>query len=146
MKLYTIGFTQKSAEKFFGWLRAHGVQRLVDIRLKPYGQLAGFAQQRDLPYLLHELAAGCAYVHLPLLAPTKDSLSDYRKSGDWETYVARFEQLMDERAVPAVLNRAEFETLASCLLCSEATPEQCHRRLVAERLAAQWVDVDIVHL
>jgi uncharacterized protein (DUF488 family) len=146
MKLYTIGFTQKSAETFFGLLRAQGVQRLVDIRLRPHGQLAGFAQKKDLPYFLRELAAGCAYVHLPLLAPTKEILSDYRKSGDWAAYVARFEQLMDERDVPAALERAEFEMMANCLLCSEATPEQCHRRLVTERLKAHWGNVEITHL
>jgi uncharacterized protein (DUF488 family) len=48
MRLYTIGFTQKSAETFFDLLRQHGVQRLVDIRLNPNGQLSGFAKQNPL--------------------------------------------------------------------------------------------------
>jgi uncharacterized protein (DUF488 family) len=146
MKLYTIGFTQKRAEVFFELLRQHGVQRLVDIRLNPGGQLAGFAKQDDLPYFLSKLATGCQYAHMPELAPTKEILSDYRSDSDWSKYVMRFEALMDERRVPESLNRADFETLTSCLLCSEPTPEQCHRRLVAERLAAHWPDVEIIHL
>lgn len=146
MQLFTIGFTQKRAEQFFGLLRQNGVQLLVDIRLNPGGQLAGFAKGEDLPYLLHELAAGCGYVHLPQLAPTKEILGDYRADKDWQRYVARFEQLLDERDVPAALDRAMFEQSRCCLLCSEPTPEQCHRRLVAERLAAHWDDVQIVHL
>ena len=146
MKLYTIGFTQKRAEVFFELLRQHGVQRLVDIRLKPGGQLAGFAKQDDLPYFLSKLAAGCQYVHIPELAPTKEILSDYRADSDWPRYVARFEALMDERRIPEALNRVDFDTLTSCLLCSEPTPEQCHRRLVAERLAAHWPNVEIIHL
>jgi len=146
MKLYTIGFTQKRAETFFELLRQHGVQRLVDIRLNPGGQLSGFAKQDDLPYLLSRLAAGCQYVHVPELAPTKEILGDYRLDSDWPRYVTRFEALMDERRVPESLNRADFETLTSCLLCSEPTPEQCHRRLVAERLAAYWPEVEIIHL
>jgi uncharacterized protein (DUF488 family) len=119
---------------------------LVDIRLKPGGQLAGFARQDDLPYFLSKLAAGCQYVHLPELAPTKEILNDYRADSDWPRYVARFEALMDERRIPEALHRVDFETLTSCLLCSEPTPEQCHRRLVAERLAAHWPDVQVVHL
>lgn len=146
MRLYTIGFTQKRAETFFELLRQHGVQRLVDIRLNPGGQLSGFAKQDDLPYFLSRLAAGCQYVHAPELAPTKEILNDYRKDSDWPRYVTRFEALMDERKIPQTLNRADFEALASCLLCSEPAPEQCHRRLVVERLAAHWPDVEIIHL
>jgi uncharacterized protein (DUF488 family) len=33
-----------------------------------------------------------------------------------------------------------------CLLCSEATPEHCHRRLVAEYLRDKWGGIEIVHL
>lgn len=146
MRLYTIGFTQKRAETFFELVRQHGVQRLVDIRLNPGGQLSGFAKQDDLPYFLSRLAAGCQYIHIPELAPTKEILSDYRSDSDWSKYVMRFEALMDERRVPGSLNRADFEALTSCLLCSEPTPEQCHRRLVAERLAAHWPHVEIIHL
>jgi uncharacterized protein (DUF488 family) len=146
MRLYTIGFTQKRAETFFELLCQHGVQRLVDIRLNPGGQLSGFAKQDDLPYFLSRLAAGCQYVHMPELAPTKEILGDFRSDSDWSRYVMRFEALMDERRVPGNLNRAEFETLTSCLLCSEPTPEHCHRRLVAERLAAYWPKVEIIHL
>jgi uncharacterized protein (DUF488 family) len=146
MKLYTIGFTQKSAAKFFGLLRQNGVQRLVDIRINPQGQLSGFARQEDLPYFLDELVDHCLYVHMPLLAPTKDLLHEYRSDRDWPRYLACFEALMDDRHVPAVLDRVEFETFRSCLLCSEATSELCHRRLVAERLAAHWPDVEVIHL
>ena len=146
MKLYTVGFTQKSAETFFTLLRANGIRKLVDIRINPHGQLSGFARQEDLPYFLRLLADGCRYQHLPVLAPTRDLLKEYRADGDWGRYTERFEQLMDERGIPALLDRAEFEDGPCVLLCSEATPGQCHRRLVAERLAAAWPGVEIVHL
>jgi uncharacterized protein (DUF488 family) len=145
MQIYTIGFTKKSAERFFSLLRDNGVQRLVDIRLHPGGQLAGFAKSDDLAYFLRELAR-CAYSHLPELAPTDDVLATYRKDHKWPVYVERFEALMDERQIPAALDRDMFERERCCLLCSEATPQQCHRRLVAERLARVWGDVEIVHL
>jgi uncharacterized protein (DUF488 family) len=146
MKLYTIGFTQKRAETFFELLRMNKVRRLVDIRLNPGGQLSGFAKQEDLPYFLNHLADGCGYLHLPELAPTKELLSDYRSDSDWARYERRFNTLMDERLIPQGLNRADFENVPSCLLCSEATPEKCHRRLVAERLASAWSSLEIIHL
>lgn len=146
MKIYTIGFTKKSAQPFFELLRQNGVQRLVDIRLKPSGQLSGFAKKEDLPYFLHHLAGQCAYLHLPELAPSEEILNAYRESKNWPLYTAQFQCLMDLRGIPDILDRASFEKQASCLLCSEDTPEHCHRRLVAERLAEHWSDVEIVHL
>ena len=146
MKIYTLGFTQKSAREFFQLLRESHVQLLVDIRLKPTGQLSAFARQEDLPYFLDELADHCQYVHLPILAPTKEILQDYRSGGSWADYAARFEALMDERDIPAALDLGKFEQFRSCLLCSEATPEQCHRRPVAEHMQAHWPEVEIIHL
>jgi uncharacterized protein (DUF488 family) len=146
MRIYTIGFAGKRAETFFGLLRQHDVRRVVDIRLNPGGQLAGFAKKDDLPYLLSQLVPGCQYVHLPDLTPTKEILTTYRSGSDWQTYLSRFEALMDSRGIPEALDREAFEQLDSCLLCSEPTPQHCHRRLVAERLAAHWLDVEVVHL
>jgi hypothetical protein len=90
-------------------------------------------------------SSGCGYAHLPVLAPTAAILDDYRGDGDWDRYVGRFEALMDERGVPAALDRVAFETTPNCLLCSEATPVRCHRRLVAERLAHAW-GLEVGHL
>lgn len=145
MRLYTIGFTKKPAERFFGLLREHEVGRLIDVRLHPGGQLAGFAKQDDLRYFLAHLA-GCDYRHLPELAPTDEILTDYRADRDWDRYVRRFEALMEERGVPGSLEPGDFTDRVCCLLCSEATPERCHRRLVAERLAERWGGVAVVHL
>lgn len=145
MHLYTVGFTQKTAAQFFTLLKEHGVTRLVDIRLRPTGQLAGFTKQADLAYFLPHLI-GCTYHHRPDLAPTREILAAYRKDHDWDAYVTRFEALMDARNIPFALDRDFFEAQPCCLLCSEPTPEQCHRRLVAERIARSWADTRVVHL
>lgn len=145
MKLYTVGFTKKSAAQFFSLLKQHDVGRLIDIRLRPTGQLAGFTKRDDLAYFLPRLI-NCEYHHTPSLAPTTEILSTYRKDKDWGKYVGRFEALMDQRNVPFALDRAFYEEKACCLLCSEATPEQCHRRLVAERIARSWADTEVIHL
>ena len=146
MKIFTIGFTHKRAQDFFNLIKSNGIQCLVDIRLNPSGQLSGFAKQEDLPYFLDHLANGCKYTYIPLLAPTKQILEKYRTDGDWSQYVIHFESLMNERNIPDNLNQDEFEKTTSCLLCSESTPEKCHRRLVAERIQIKWSGVEIVHL
>ena len=145
MRLFTIGFTKKTAERFFALLKQNGVQCLVDIRLHPGGQLAGFAKQDDLRYFLAELAR-CDYRHLPLLAPEDEFLGQYRKDHKWPRYVERFDALMDARNVPAAVDRSLFERQTCCLLCSEDKPDKCHRRLVAERFARHWPDLEVIHL
>ena len=145
MQLFTIGFTQKTARRFFELLSSHQVGCLVDIRIHPGSQLSGFAKQSDLGYFLKALN-NCEYRHLLDLAPTEDMMSVYRKSHDWEAYAQAFESLLDARHVPETLDRTLFESQRCCLLCSEPTPEQCHRRLVAERLQKHWSNVEIIHL
>ncbi len=144
MRIYTIGFTKKSASDFFELLKGSGVKRLVDVRLHNVSQLAGFAKKDDLRYLLSEVC-GIEYVHLPELAPTKEMLDAYRKEHkDWETYQHQFLALMEERRIEGPERR---KTVAEgCLLCSEEKPEHCHRRLVAEYLGQHWGEVEIVHL
>ena len=63
MKLYTIGFTKKSAEEFFEPLRASGVRHVIDVRLKNTSHLAGFAKRNDLVYFLDHLL-GVQYHHV----------------------------------------------------------------------------------
>jgi len=145
VEIYSIGFTQTTAERFFERLSDAGVARLLDVRLNNTSQLAGFAKAKDLPYFLQELI-GATYEHQPLLAPTQELLDDYKKrKGDWATYEKRFLQLMASREVERKLSISEFQT-PTALLCSEATAEHCHRRLVCEYLAARWPDVQPVHL
>ena len=144
MRLLTIGFTKKPAQRFFELLRASGAKRVVDVRLNNVSQLAGFAKKDDLAYFLREIC-GIDYVHLSGLAPTQEMLDEYKKHrGDWATFEVRFLALMNERRVEEAVAK---ELIADgCLLCSEDSPKYCHRRLVAEYFERSWGDVEIVHL
>jgi uncharacterized protein (DUF488 family) len=144
IELFTIGFAGKNAERFFGVLKSAGVRRVLDIRLNNTSQLAGFTKKDDLRFFLREVT-GIEYAHLPELAPTQEILDGFKKDkGDWALYEQRFKALMAERRIEAVLPRETADH--ACLLCSEPTPEHCHRRLVAEYLQKQWGDVSIEHL
>jgi uncharacterized protein (DUF488 family) len=145
VEIYTIGFTKKSAEQFFGALRKAGIKRLIDIRLNNSSQLAGFTKKDDLVFFLKEIC-GAEYMHQILLAPTKEILDGYKKKKiTWDEYERRFIDLLTERRVEEVLDKGLF-IVPTVLLCSEAKPVRCHRRLTAEYLKSKWGNVDIRHL
>jgi uncharacterized protein (DUF488 family) len=132
MTIFTIGFTRKSAETFFTKLKECGARRVVDVRLNNVSQLAGFTKKDDLPFFLREIC-GMEYLHLPILAPTQALLDSVRKGGrGWAGREREFLALMKERKIEKRVSRADLD--GACLLCSEETPEHCHRRLVAEYL------------
>ena len=144
MKIFTIGFTKKSAESFFTQLQRAGVKRLVDIRLNNVSQLAGFTKRDDIRYFTKAICH-IDYIHLTQLAPTQDILDTYKKhKGGWGLYESQFLDLMDRRQIENNVSREILD--GGCLLCSEEKPHNCHRRLVAEYLKKKWGDVEIAHL
>ena len=144
IKLFTIGFTHKSAREFFTALKEAGVKRVIDVRLNNNSQLAGFSKKDDLAYFLKEVA-DIDYLHLAELAPTHDILDAYKKhKGDWSVYERKFLDLMARREVEKKLKPELLQQ--TCLLCSEHLPHHCHRRLVAEYLDAKWGGVNTRHL
>lgn len=144
MKLFTIGFTKKSAQDFFTRLKDSGSTRVVDVRLNNVSQLAGFAKRNDLEFFLREICR-MDYVHAPELAPTQDMLDEYKKNkGDWKVYEGKFLELMRKREIEKRIDPALIAD--GCLLCSEDQPHHCHRRLVAEYLQSHWGDMQITHI
>jgi uncharacterized protein (DUF488 family) len=145
LTLYSIGFTQRSAEDFFGTLRNAGIKRLLDVRLHNTSQLAAFAKRDDLRFFLREICS-TEYEHEPLLAPTQEMLDAYKKrKGDWSSYELEFLELMRDRGIEHRLSKITFE-IPTALLCSEHTAEHCHRRLAMEYLRDAWGDIAIRHL
>ena len=147
MEIFTIGFTKTTAHGFFDRLRKAEVQRVLDVRLNNSSQLAGFAKAADLAYFLDALL-GASYAHEPLLAPTSELMSAGRTAKtarQWGSFERDFLKLMKARAVQDVLTQSAFQQ-PTALLCSEATAEHCHRRLITDYLSQHWPDVSATHL
>lgn len=143
MSLYTIGFTKHSAENFFETLKSAGVTKLIDIRINKTSQLAGFAKGSDLPYLL-KVSAGISYESIENLAPTKELLKRYRsKELSWELFEKLYLKQIKSSGALDALDPKDFEN--ACLLCSEHTPDKCHRRILAEKLQVMW-NLEIINL
>lgn len=145
MEIFTIGFTKRSAEDFFETLKRAGVSRLIDVRLNNVSQLAGFAKRDDLRYFLNRIC-GAEYLHEPLLAPTQEILDALKKhKKPWADYETAFLGLMARRRVEDRIPKELFGD-TTVLLCSEHTPDHCHRRLVLEYLDGRWGGIKAVHL
>ena len=145
MKTYTIGFTQKDARHFFTLIKQNQIARIIDVRLNNVSQLAGFAKRDDLKYFLSEIC-GSEYIHIAELAPTKIMLNEYKKNIiSWEAYQDKFINLIAQRHIERIIDKALLEN--GCLLCSEHSAHQCHRRLVIEYLNQCWnTGIEVVHL
>jgi uncharacterized protein (DUF488 family) len=148
MEIYSIGFTQKTASQFFSLLKQHGIRRLLDVRLNNVSQLAGFAKRDDLKFFLQEIC-NADYIHDPNLAPTQEILDRYKKEKTipWSEYETAFLSLVAARKIETTLDPQLF-SVPTVLLCSEPTPDHCHRRLVLEYLQSHWPQhkIQITHL
>jgi len=145
MSTYTIGFTKTPAEDFFARLNKAGVQKIIDVRIQNTSQLAGFAKAADLEFFLPTIG-GITSQHAPELGPDETLFADYRKKGlKWDAFEPRF---LDIMATPKIEDQFDPKALeGACLLCSEDTPHNCHRRLVIEYLEDRWgQSLDVTHL
>lgn len=143
-KLYTIGFVQKSAEEFFTTLEKAGVGKVVDVRLNNVSQLAGFTKKKDFKYFLKAIL-GVEYVHMPEFVPTKEILDGFKKKKlSWDEYVRQYDELIESRNLQSLIVATDFDRV--CLLCSEPTVENCHRRLAAEYIKSLVPGLEVHHL
>lgn len=143
--LYTIGFTKKSAEHFFDLLKDNDVKQLVDVRISNSSQLAGFAKGKDLEFFVKEICH-IPYKHIVDFAPSKELLERWHKQEvTWDEYEKVYIRLLKDRDILRNYGTKAFDK--SCFLCSEDTPEQCHRRLLAEYYKEHSIEqVKIIHL
>lgn len=145
INVYTLGFTKKNAEKFFGLIKKEGIAKIIDVRLNNISQLAGFAKKDDLAFFLKELC-NAEYIYTPELAPTKTILDPYKKGEmSWKIYEEEFLNLMSRRSIEKTVAPELLDN--GCLLCSEHEPHLCHRRLVVEYLNGfSGFNIKIKHL
>jgi uncharacterized protein (DUF488 family) len=145
MPVYTMGYKGKSLQVFIDHLRAANVDAVIDIRLRNTSHLAGYTKRDDLAFLLRE-GFGIAYEHHPELAPTAEIREAYLADGDWAAYERQFVPLLVERQAEIVGQHILARYRAPCLLCAEAKPDHCHRRLVAEYWATNFPGLVVGHL
>ena len=143
--LFTIGYQRRPLSELIGLLQKAGVDAVIDIRLRNTSHLAGYTKRDDLAFLLREGFA-IAYEHRPELAPTAEIFDAYAEDHDWPAYKDHFLPLLTTRKTESLGQEILSRHRAPCLLCREAMPEHCHRRLVADYWRDHIPDLKIVHL
>ena len=145
-KIFTIGFTRKTAEEFFTMLEDSGVRKVIDVRLNNTSQILGFSKYPDIEYFLRKIL-DVEYFHDRKFAPSEKILTRYKKNIiGWDDYEKEFAELMKYRDIETYIADKYSAQENYCLLCSEVSPEYCHRRLVAEKIREVLEDIEIIHL
>lgn len=145
INLFTIGFAKKGAEEFFSILKDKKIKKLIDIRESNTNIYAGFTMKQNLPFFLRNIL-DIEYIEMKILAPTKEIRKIYHedKLNNWHLYEDEYIKLLDERDIKSVIDKDILDS--AVLLCSEPTPEKCHRRLAAEYLQINYNDIEVLHL
>jgi uncharacterized protein (DUF488 family) len=133
MEICTSGTSGIPAERFFLRLKEAGVSSIVDTRVHPSSQLAGYAKQDSLIFFAKEILR-INYTHEPLLCPEPEVLKAYRsKELNWAEYQDAYLNLLGARKLDLNLGTNTWGE-RPVLLCSEELPEYCHRKIAAEHL------------
>jgi uncharacterized protein (DUF488 family) len=145
-EIWTVGYEALLPDMLVAELEAAGVERLIDVRFRPQSRRAGMSKTK-LGLLLGEHRI--VYEHRRALGTPPDIRSDYKQGriGDGHR---RMEQFVEEDVAPArALDELAAELAAgdaprTVLMCLEADPAVCHRRVLVERLADRLPDL-VVH-
>ena len=139
-KIFTIGFSGKSTEAFLDVLDATHISCIWDIRQWLTSTYVPYYNGDNLANIL-----GNRYEHHPEFAPTSDILARYKdKKISWSEYEKIYRELLRKHNPLQNCDVSGLDRI--CLLCTEKSALQCHRRLAAEYITEQIPDIEIVHL
>lgn len=123
-------------------LEERGVETLVDVRRFPGSRRNPQFSQAAL--VAEVESAGIAYLHAPHLGgrrsgvPGEDRFACLRVSS-FRSYAAWMSSDEWQQAIAEALDKEN-----PCFMCAETLPWRCHRRLIADLLAAR--EVEVIHL
>ena len=139
-KIFTIGFSGKKPDDFLDILNAAKINCVWDIRLWRTSRFVPFYSGTNLAATL-----GSRYEHHPEFAPTTGILAGYKDGCiTWPDYERMYRELLATRNPTAGLALNSLDRI--CLLCTEKSAIQGHRRVAAEYIAEQFLDIEIIHL
>ena len=138
----TIGHSTRTIGHFIELLKAHGVDRVVDVRTVPKSRHNPQFGQDALSSALRE--AGIAYTHMPALGglrrPRPDSPNAGWRNASFRGYADHMQTAQFKDALDALTRLAAQQRIA--LMCAEAVPWRCHRSLIADALLARGLGAE----
>ncbi|HVA93997.1 MAG TPA: DUF488 domain-containing protein [Candidatus Dormibacteraeota bacterium] len=143
--VFTIGHSTRTWKSFLELLRAHGIQRIIDVRSIPRSRHNPQFNRETLSVKLRSARIG--YVHLRKLGGLRRARLDSPNAGWRNPSFRGFADYMQteefEEGLLRLIRLAKQKK--STLLCAEAVPWRCHRSLIADALVVRGFRVtDII--
>jgi uncharacterized protein (DUF488 family) len=142
--LFTIGHSTRPIDELLGLLAEHRIETLIDVRRFPGSRRHPQFSRETLAGSL--AAAGIAYVHEADLGGRRQPLPDSPHTA-WRVAAFRgYADYMGSAPFGAALDRLLRSAARSrtVILCAEAVPWRCHRRLIAD--AATAAGAEVLHI
>ncbi len=143
--IWTVGYERLLPPELIAELKVAGVRRLIDVRFRPQSRRPGMSKTR-LGDALRE--HGIAYEHRRELGTPADIRWFYKHNQIAEG-AAQFTTYIEEASLEALDGLAAEITGGgppTALMCLEADPAECHRRIVTERLAVRIPGLRVIDL
>jgi uncharacterized protein (DUF488 family) len=138
--IMTIGHSTRPAGEFVHLLKAHGVERLVDVRTIPRSRHNPQFNRDQLPRTLH--SARIHYRHMPGLGGLRharpDSINAAWRNSSFRGFADYMQTPEFQKNLDALIELAKREQVA--IMCAEAVPWRCHRSLIADALLARGIE------
>jgi uncharacterized protein (DUF488 family) len=153
VKLYTIGHSNHSLDKFVRLLENNNVTTLVDVRTMPYSRRNPQFNRENLEFILSEREMEYAYAGKYLGGRPSDPTCYWsrtlpREGADYLHEVDYMEVMKRDwfvRGIERLLEMADEHTTA--IMCSEENPVECHRHhLIARYLLENHPEADVRHI
>lgn len=142
--VYTIGHSTRTIEQFVGLLKEHGIELLVDVRRFPGSRR--HPQFGSVPLAASLAEEGIGYVHAEALGGRRSSDASGGPSPNGAWRHSAFRAYADymatpdfQRAVERLIHLSRERT--AVIMCAEAVPWRCHRRLITDALLARGIPV-----
>jgi uncharacterized protein (DUF488 family) len=140
--VFTIGHSTHPLDEFIGFLAAHGVTLLADVRTIPRSRHNPQFNKESLPAALD--AAGIGYTHLKGLGGLRHATATSPNTG-WRVpaFQGYADYMQTDQFAAELAHLVELARGAQlAVMCAEAVPWRCHRSLIADALTVRGVAVE----
>ncbi|MFL6195412.1 MAG: DUF488 family protein [Thermoanaerobaculia bacterium] len=142
--VFTLGHSTRAIEELLALLTGHGIRTLVDVRRYPGSRRHPQFSRDALAASLE--GAGIRYLHEPDLGGRRAARPDSPHTA-WRVEAFRgYADHMETPAFQAALERLirQAAETPTAILCAEAVPWRCHRRLISDALVTR--DIPVLHI
>lgn len=143
-ELFTMGYEGTTIDSFINSLQVNKINCIIDVRALPLSRKPGFSKTKLAGTLNH---VNIQYIHLPELGSPKDIRNELKSTRNYTTFFLKMEKYLAGKkdAIRQAYNHVI--NTRCCLLCFEHLADQCHRKIVAEKIKSTNGDgLQIMHI